>query len=115
VVSGGGSSMSVQERFATLTKRFLPEKAKGVDARFQFDLSGSGGGKWYVEIKGGKITVKEGSGPNPTVTLKASAEDYLKIANGEMSKTWAFIRGKVKVDGDRDVLGKFDQYFKDPK
>src|SRR5688572_21351161 len=56
---------SIKERFATLEKRFKPEAAKGVNVRLQFDLSGEGGGKWYVEVKDGKCKVKEGTGPNP--------------------------------------------------
>lgn len=107
------SSMSVRERFASLEERFIASKAKGVDVRFQFNLSGKGGGDWYVEIKDGKITVKEGSGSNPTATLKASAEDYLKIANGEMNKTFAYLRGKLKIDGDKDELKKWDSYFRE--
>jgi putative sterol carrier protein len=105
--------MSVQERFNTLEARFLPDKAKGVNVRFQFNLSGSGGGQWYAEIKSGKITVKKGTGPNPTATLSASASDYKKIADGEMNKMWAFMRGKLKVEGDREALKKWDTYFKD--
>lgn len=104
-------TMSVRERFSTLQKRFKPEAAKGVNVRFQFKLSGAGGGDWYVEIKDGKLTSKEGTGPNPTATLKASAADYKKIADGEMNKTLAFLRGKLKVDGDKDALGKWDSYF----
>lgn len=103
--------MSVRERFSTLESRFLPSKAKGVNVRFQFKITGKGGGSWYVEIKDGKCSVKEGTGPNPTATMGADAEDYLKIANGEMNKMWAFLRGKLKVSGDKDELKKFDEYF----
>lgn len=103
--------MTARERFSTLQDRFNASAAKGVDVRFQFVLSGSGGGSWYVQIKDGKLTVKEGTGPNPTATMRASAEDYLKIANGQMNKMFAFIRGKLKVDGDKDELKKFDSYF----
>ena len=111
-VNGGGGEPEVRERFATLVSRFKPEAAKGVDARFHFIISGPKGGEWYVEIKDGKCTLKEGSGPNPTVTLKASDEDYKKIANGDMNKTIAFLRGKLKLDGDKDAMKKFDGYFK---
>ncbi|MCW2955341.1 MAG: sterol-binding protein [Thermoleophilia bacterium] len=103
--------MSVKERFSTLVARFKPEAAKGVDERFQFDLTGDGGGKWYVVIKDGKITVTEGTGPNPTATLKASASDYKKMAEGDMNKTIAFLRGKLKVT-NKDALEKWDTYFK---
>ncbi|MBC7461135.1 MAG: SCP2 sterol-binding domain-containing protein, partial [Thermoleophilia bacterium] len=60
-----------------------------------------------------KITVKKGGGANPTVTLKATDEDYKKIANGDMNKTIAFLRGKLKIDGDKDAMKKFDTYFKE--
>lgn len=108
------SSMSVKERFATLEKRFKPEAAKGVNVRLQFELSGEGGGTWYVEIKDGKCKVKEGSGPNPDATLKASASDYKKIADGEMNKMVAFLRGKLKVEGDKEKLKPFDTWFEKP-
>ncbi len=105
---------SIKERFATLEQRFKPEAAKGVNVRLQFKLSGDGGGDWYVEIKDGKCKVKEGSGPNPDATLIASASDYKKIADGEMNKMVAFLRGKLKVEGDKDKLKPFDTYFEKP-
>jgi putative sterol carrier protein len=111
---GASQSPSVRDRFSTLEKRFIPSAAKGVDVRFQFNLSGPDGGQWYVEIKGGKISVKTGTGPNPTATLIASAEDYKKIADGEMNKMLAFARGKLKVKGDKDALKPWDTYFKKP-
>ena len=113
-VAGGGGTPSIKERFATLEKRFKPDAAKGVNVRLQFDLSGEGGGKWYVEIKDGKCKVKEGTGPNPDATLKASASDYKKIADGEMNKMVAFLRGKLKVEGDKDKLKPFDTWFEKP-
>lgn len=105
---------SIKERFATLEKRFKPDAAKGVDVRLQFDLSGEGGGKWYVEVKDGKCKVTEGTGPKPDATLKASASDYKKIADGEMNKMVAFLRGKLKVEGDKDKLKPFDTWFEKP-
>lgn len=107
-------SPSIRERFDTLEQRFKPEAAKGVNVRLQFKLSGDGGGEWYVEIKDGKCKVKKGTGPNPDATLKASASDYKKIADGEMNKMVAFLRGKLKVDGDKDKLKPFDTWFEKP-
>lgn len=105
---------SIKERFATMEQRFKPDAAKGVNVRLQFKLSGDGGGDWYVEIKDGKCKVKEGTGPNPDATLIASASDYKKIADGEMNKMVAFLRGKLKVEGDKDKLKPFDTYFEKP-
>lgn len=107
------ADMSVQERFATLQSRFNASAASGVDVRFQFDITGPGGGQWYCTIKGGKLTVKAGTGPNPTATLHASSDIYLKIANGKMNKMWALVQGKLKVEGDTGAMKKWDTYFND--
>jgi putative sterol carrier protein len=104
--------VSVQERFSTLEKRFLPEKAKGVNVKLQFDLSGPDGGKWYIVIKDGKIKVTEGTGPGADATVKAKASDYKKMAEGEMNKTLAFLRGKLKIEGDRKYLDAWETWFK---
>ncbi|MCB0877872.1 MAG: SCP2 sterol-binding domain-containing protein [Thermoleophilia bacterium] len=105
-------SMSVRERFATLEERFLPDKAKGVDVKLLFKLSGDDGGTWYVVIKDGKITVKEGDGPDPDATVMASAKDYKKMADGEMNKTVAFLRGKLRIKGDRKYLEQYETWFR---
>ena len=107
-------SPSIKERFATLEQRFKPDAAKGVNVKLQFKLSGDGGGEWYVVIKDGKCTVKEGTGPDPDATLSAKASDYKKIADGEMNKMVAFLRGKLKVEGDKDKLKPFDTWFEKP-
>lgn len=105
--------MSVRERFATLEQRFKPEAAKGVDVKLQFKLSGADGGEWYVVVKDGKITVKEGTGPDADATVRATASDYKKMAEGDMNKTIAFLRGKLKIDGDRKYLEKWETWFKE--
>ena len=110
--NAGGTS--IRERFDTLEQRFKPDAAKGVNVKLQFKLSGDDGGEWYVEIKDGKCKVKKGTGPNPDATLIASAKDYKKIADGEMNKMVAFLRGKLKVEGDKDKLKPFDTWFEKP-
>ena len=39
---------------------FKPAKAKGVHARYQWDLSGPNGGEWWIEVNDG--TYKMGKG-----------------------------------------------------
>lgn len=88
--------------------RFKPAAATGLDIRMQFELSGPGGGAWFVEIKDGRCTVTPGHGRDPDTILRASAADYLKISNGEMNKVLALLRGKLRVQGD---MGKVRPFF----
>lgn len=109
----GSSSMSVRERFDTLEQRFIPAKAKGVNAAWQFLLTGKGGGEWFVEIRNGEIKVKKGRGSGADVTIRADADDYLKVANGEISGMRAWLTGIVKFDGDKGLAKSFKEYFRE--
>ena len=98
----------IETGFATMEERFRPAKATGLDVRVQFELSGRGGGAWFVEIADGRCTVTRGHGEDADVTLMASASDYLKVSNGEMNKIIAVLRGKLRVKGD---MGKVRPFF----
>jgi putative sterol carrier protein len=92
---------SVKEYFETLQDRFVPAASKGVDAVFQYELSGSEAGTWHVIIKDGAVSWQEGAHDKPTATLAADSGDYVKIVNGEMSGLKAVMSGKMKVTGNR--------------
>jgi putative sterol carrier protein len=74
--------------------------AKGLSCLYQFDLSGEGGGKYFVEVRDGRLDVGEGERPNPDVTLVAAAVDYIDIAEGRKSALFALARGKFKIKGN---------------
>lgn len=94
----------------TIKKAFLPEKAVGVDTVLQFNFTGSQASEWYVTIKDQKIASTEGKHPSPKMTMTVSSEDYVKIATGELDASMAFMKGKVKINGDMSLalgMGKF--------
>ena len=92
------------ENFADLINK-LPgnfdfEKAKGMNALVQFSISGEGGGEWAVNVNDGNITVEQGKHPQPQLTIKASADDAVKLMEGKLNPMNAFMTGKVKAIGD---------------
>jgi putative sterol carrier protein len=91
---------SVKHYFDSLPQRFQPEASKGVKATIQFELGGDGGGTYHVVIDDGTLAVNEGAAAAPTTTLKMNAPDYVKMVNGELSGTMAFMRGMLKVTGN---------------
>jgi putative sterol carrier protein len=98
--------------FSRMPKAFQPEKAVGVDAVIQFDLSGAQGGQWVATIKDGKCAVEKGKAENPKLTLSADAVDYVGIFTGKVNPMAAFGEGKIKLKGDLGLAMKLMNFFK---
>ncbi len=103
---------SVQEIFDNMCKGFRSDKAQGEKATIQFDFSGDGGGKYWVKVADGGCQTGSGAAPeNVDMTLLSSAEDWVKISNGEMNPMTAFMQGKVKVQGNMGLAMKLQTWF----
>jgi putative sterol carrier protein len=102
---------SVKEYFDTLPARFVAAAAKGLNAIFQFELAGEGGGTYHVTVADGTMSVKEGPVASPSATLKMSAENYVKMANGELNGAMAFMKGQLKVSGNVLLAQKMQAIF----
>ena len=93
----------------------IPEKAGSTNATIVFDLSGEGGGKWWVRVHEGKADSGKGEPPeSPKLTLKASVVDWIKIMTGKLDGTSAFLQGKLKTDGDLSLAMKMPTMFRRP-
>lgn len=102
---------SIQEVFDMIPGRFMPEKAGDLKAVIQFDLNGDGGGQYYLSIADQACTVQPGVSSSPTMTLTASAADYLGLMNGELNAMQAFMQGKIRVKGDVSLAMKMQAIF----
>jgi putative sterol carrier protein len=102
---------SCQEYFETINERFLADQAGGVDATFVYDLAGPGGGTWTVTVRDGKVSVTQGAVPDPTVTYKMEAENYVKLANGDINGAKAFLTRKLKVQGSIAMAQKMNKFL----
>lgn len=83
-----------------------PAKSKGVNAIFQFELSGDDGGTFYLNVADGTVEATEGTHDSPNVTILMSAEDYLSMMDGKLNSTSAFMAGKLKIKGDMSLAMK---------
>jgi len=102
----------VQEIFDAMPPSFQPQAAAGLEAVYQFDITGAGGGQWYAAIKDGKLDLAQGRHPSPSTTITSKAEHYLGIANGKLNEMMAFATGKVKVSGNIALAMKLNKIFK---
>ncbi|MFB0533610.1 MAG: SCP2 sterol-binding domain-containing protein [Anaerolineae bacterium] len=103
---------TAKEIMEALPEVLQPDRAKGMDATFQFELSGEGGGTWVAKIADGQCTVTEGGIDNPSATISLAAADYVAIAQGKLDMAKAFVVGKIKVKGDMSLIMKLPDLFK---
>jgi putative sterol carrier protein len=110
-IAAGHMESTPQEVFDSMRNSFQPAKAKGVHARYQWDLSGPQGGQWWIDVEDGKYKMGKGKIDNPNVTFVAKDKDWVAVSNGQMGGTWAYLTGRLKIRGDQAVARKLGEIF----
>jgi putative sterol carrier protein len=100
-----------QEVFDSMRGSFRPAKAKGVHARYQWDLSGPNGGQWWIDVNDGTYKMGKGKIDHPSVTFVAKDKDWVAVSNGQLGGTWAYLTGRLKIRGDQAVARKLGEMF----
>jgi putative sterol carrier protein len=109
--SGEHQDSTPQQVFDSMRGSFQPNKAKGVHARYQWDLSGPQGGQWWIDVNDGKYKMGKGKIPDPNVTFVARDKDWVAVSNGKLGGTWAYMTGRLKIRGDQGLARKLGQIF----
>ena len=99
-VDGKAGELDVGAVFAGMQDSFKPDAAEGVAVVFQFNISGSGGGEWYCEIKDKTCTIAAGVHANAACTLKMADSDFLDMMAGKLPAMQAYTSGKLQIGGD---------------
>jgi len=104
---------TVREFFEALPSRFRPDAAEGVNAVYQFDLSGEEGGQYQLHVAGRSCRVCGGVHAAPNVTLSMAGEDCVAILEGKLSGVSALLSGRLKIDGDMGLAMRLAAFFPD--
>ena len=100
-----------QQVFDGMRQSFQADKAKGVHAKYQWELSGPNGGEWWIDVNDGTFKMGRGKIDNPSVTFITSDNDWVAMCNGKLKGSWAFMTGRLKVRGSQSVARKLDEIF----
>jgi putative sterol carrier protein len=104
-------TQTIADVFKDMEGKFKADKAAGINATFQFDITGDGGGQYNAVIDDGQATFAQGTADAPTVTITALDEDWIRIVNGQLNPQMAFMTGKIKVKGDLGLATKLGTIF----
>lgn len=105
------SNSTPQQVFDGMRQSFRANQAKGVHARYQWDLSGPNGGQWWINVNDGAYKMGKGKIDHPNVTFVATDRDWVAVCNGQLGGTWAYLTGRLKVRGDQGVARKLGEIF----
>ncbi len=107
--------ITVQEIFAGMKNNFLPEAAGDLRATVAYVLDGEGGGAWTVQVADAKVEVTEGLEGKVDATVVANADDFVKVALGQLHPVSVLMTGRIRIEGDTSLVQKLFGLFRQPK
>jgi putative sterol carrier protein len=108
----GEPASSVKDVF----ERHMPERLKArpdvvakINAIYQFNISGPGGGSWSVDCTSPSGAIAAGTAAGARCTVAMTDGDFLNMVNGKLNPQMAFMSGKLKIQGDMGLALKLQQ------
>jgi putative sterol carrier protein len=95
---------SVREVLERLKAQPFVPSLRGVKGTYRFDIEGVG--SWRVTVDDGALWIREGAG-EADCSIACAEQEFLHLMRGEMNLVTAFMRGEVRVGGDRRLLKAF--------
>ena len=85
------------------------DRLAGIDAVYEFQISGPAGGTWTLDLvsPGGKVS--SGSSGKATCTVAMTDENFVKLVSGQLNPQMAFMTGKLKVTGNMGLALKLQK------
>ena len=111
VQKGPQTAQSCAELLQMMPLGFKGTESNGLEAIYQFEISGEENFTACLKISGGQCSYHNGPSDNPGVIIKTPADVWLAIAKGELDGQQAFMSGKYKVEGDLSLLLRLKSLF----
>ena len=102
---------TIAEFFQLLPASLDRDAAEDVAVVYQFDLSGTQGGQYSVQVKDGACTVQAGAHADPQVTISMAGDDCLKLLNGKLNVPASVMTGRLRVSGDMGLAMQLKSLF----
>ncbi len=90
---------------------FQRNNAKGVEAIFHFRFTGKETCDATFQISNQTVQVKTGLHGTPNIVVTADSSAFLKVIAGKLNPVLAVMRGKLKLQGPRQLMDVFQKCF----
>jgi putative sterol carrier protein len=89
-----------------------PEAVQRVGVKYQFVITGEGGGEWFVDASNTGPKVEQGNPGAADCTIKISAADFEQLWNNPSSGMNLFFSGRLNVSGDPMLALRLQDLFR---
>ena len=93
-------SRSIQQIIDEVRAERFDERLEDFEGTCRFDIEGIG--SYLAEVHHGRMAVRESHGPADCV-ITSSAEDFVRLLEGEQNLLTGFMQGRIGVQGDLAV------------
>lgn len=88
------------------------DAAKQIGGKFQINITGEGGGEWFVDASESGQKVEKGNPGGADVTVTIASEDFQKLLeNPQANGVQLFFAGKLKMTGNQMLAMKLQKLF----
>lgn len=88
------------------------DAAKEIGAKYQINISGDGGGEWYIDCTDSGPKAEKGNPGSADCTISMTSEDFQKLyENPQANGMQLFFAGKLKVTGNQMLAMKLQKLF----
>lgn len=82
------------------------DMARGINAVFYFNISGTNGGQWTMDLKSNPPTCQPGKVGTPEATVEISYDNFKNILLNPTLAMQLYFQGKLNVQGNPMLLAK---------
>jgi putative sterol carrier protein len=88
------------------------DKAKEIGAKFQLNITGEGGGEWFIDLSASGPSATQSNPGSADCTMTMTVEDFQKLhENPQANGMQLFFAGKLKVSGNQMLAMKLSKLF----
>ena len=88
------------------------DAAKQIGAKFQINITGDGGGEWFIDVSDSGPRAEKGNPGGADCTITIAAEDFQALhAEPQTKGMQLFFAGKLKVAGNQMLAMKLQKLF----
>ncbi|MBQ8391102.1 MAG: SCP2 sterol-binding domain-containing protein [Clostridia bacterium] len=108
--------MRYEEIIEFVQKNLKKTAAKKIEKHIavEFDIYGEGEGAFYVEVNDGAITVEPYEYYDRDAKVYITADELVKLVNGEKTPEESFAEGILMIEGDIDLAQELIKLVKAP-